>query len=253
MKSILKNIAGKMGYEIRSLKFIPRHFSEDQDTLKISFDHVIYKHMAERAGNTPFFFIQVGAFDGQDCDPLYKFIGPYSWSGILLEPQPAAFAKLQVLHGDNSKMNLINAAIARTESKTEFYILEGDDLPSWSKGMASFQIENIRKHRDIIPSIDQHIRRTEVDCVTFGSLLSRFSVKQLDLLQIDTEGFDAEVIYMFPFEILKPAIVHFESKHLGKTKLEGVLDHLIPMGYRVAYDGSEDMLVVLDRKTSPSR
>jgi len=245
-------MVGRMGYEIRSLKYIPKQFARDQDTLKITFDHVIYRHMAEKAGDDPFFFVQVGAFDGKDCDPLYKFIGRYSWSGILLEPQPEAFGKLMALHGGNSRMTLVNAAIAKTESKVDFYILEGDDLPSWSKGMASFDIGNILKHRELIPSIDQHIRKTQVDCVTFASLFSRYSITRLDLLQVDTEGFDAEVIYMFPFDVLKPAIIHFESKHLGKTKLEGVLDYLIPMGYRVAYDGAEDMLVVLGAAISAS-
>lgn len=76
------------------------------------------------------------------------------------------------------------------------------------------------------------------------NLFSQFDVNHVDLLQIDTEGFDAEIIYIFPFDKIKLSIIHFESKHLSKPKLEKLLTHLISMGYSVAYDGEEDMLVV---------
>src|SRR5271165_1303468 len=42
-----------------------------------------------------FFFVQIGAYDGYDCDPIQKFIRRYGWNGILVEPQPDAFEKLR--------------------------------------------------------------------------------------------------------------------------------------------------------------
>ena len=68
--------------------------------------------------------------------------------------------------------------------------------------------------------------------------------KQLDLLQIDTEGFDAEIIRMFPFEICTPALIHFESKHIEKKDLEKLLQQLLDLNYLVARDGAEDMMAV---------
>lgn len=233
-----------MGYDIRSRKYTPAQFIENTNTLKLNFDHVIYRHLATRPGE--FVFIQVGAFNGMDCDPLYEFIGRYSWKGVLIEPQPQAFRQLSTLHGENPRLQLVNAAISRERSRSKFYVLEGDELPSWSRGMASFNIEHILKHRDIIPSVEKHIVETEIDCITFKDLFDQTRVSRLDLLQVDTEGFDAEVIYMFPFDRMKPDIIHFESKHLNKESLEKLLDYLIGLGYSVAYDGTEDMLAVLD-------
>ena len=50
---------------------------------------------------------------------------------------------------------------------------------------------------------------------------------------------------MFPFHLLKPAVIHFECKHIKKDDLENLLADLIQKGYEVAYDRGEDMMAVL--------
>jgi hypothetical protein len=124
--------------------------------------------------------------------------------------------------------------------------LEGEGIPEWSKGMASFDKQNILKHANLIPNLKNYVKQIEVKTVTFDEILSMKSLVQLDLLQVDTEGFDAEVILMFPFNILKPGIIHFESKHIPKARLEQLLDILIAKGYYIARDGEEDMLAILE-------
>lgn len=244
IKNILKNIAANLGYTVRGTKYTPRHFVQDQNILKITFDHVLTHYLANMKAPDKFYFIQIGAFDGFECDPLYKFIIKHSWQGVMLEPQPEAFKKLSELHRERKQIRMVNAAISSQKRRSDFYILEGEQLPSWARGMASFDKENIIKHRNILPGIENHITHTQIDCVTFEDLFDQFSISHLDLLQIDTEGFDAEVIYMFPFDKLKPGIIHFESKHLPKQPLEKLLDYLTAMNYLIAYDGSEDMLAV---------
>jgi FkbM family methyltransferase len=179
-----------------------------------------------------------------ECDPLYKYIEQYSWKGIMLEPQPNAFEKLSRLHQGRPGLKLVNAALSKRKEKSTFYILEGETLPPWAQGMASFDKQNIIKHKSVIPDIENHLKETEIECITFKNLFSQFNVQYVDLLQIDTEGFDAEIIYMFPFEDIKPSIIHFESKHLLKPELEKLLAYLISLDYSVAYDGEEDMLAV---------
>jgi hypothetical protein len=61
------------------------------------------------------------------------------------------------------------------------------------------------------------------ETISFETLLDRFKWSKLDLLQVDAEGFDAEIIKMFPFDRLKPAIIHFEANIL-KAELENLLD-----------------------------
>jgi len=244
MKSLIKSIFNRLGYRIQNTRFELKQLSSGNNRILLDFDHVISKFILDKSG-AGFNFIQVGAFDGVECDPLRKYLMRFDWRGVLLEPQPVAYNQLVREYGTNNNLKLINKALSDKIGEAELYILQGTDLPNWSIGMASFNKENILKHKDLIPNIESYIFKIRVETTTFSEVLNLFHEKSLDLLQVDTEGFDAEIIYLFPFDQIKPAIIHFESKHIPQKKLETLLDYLTLLGYRIARDGDEDMLAVL--------
>jgi hypothetical protein len=82
-----------------------------------------------------------------------------------------------------------------------------------------------------------------VPCVSFDDVLGELGAVP-DILQIDTEGADAFVLSLFPFERICPPIVHWEVKHLTTAQREEVLGRLSAFGYRFSPSGSEDMLAV---------
>ena len=45
-------------------------------------------------GIEDFFFIQVGANDGRNGDPIFSLVTELGWKGILLEPQKLVFENL---------------------------------------------------------------------------------------------------------------------------------------------------------------
>ena len=49
-----------------------------------------------------------------------------------------------------------------------------------------------------------------VKCVKFSDFIKSKNIRSLDLLIIDTEGYDYEIIMSIDFEILKPNIIRFE-------------------------------------------
>jgi FkbM family methyltransferase len=246
IKSLIRKLAGSAGYKISSTKYMLKQFDADHHILKLDFDHVLSKYLIHhKQPGSDFIFIQIGAFDGVQCDPLISYIDKYNWKGVMLEPQPAPYAKLKERYDHNKRIAIRNSAISPSSGKTVLYTLEGDSLPSWSKGMASFSKENILKHNYIFPDINNHIKEINVDTIAFEQLLAEESISSLDLLQVDTEGYDAEIIKMFPFDKVKPKIIHFESKHIPKTSLEDVLDLLIGHDYKIARDREEDMMAVL--------
>lgn len=61
----------------------------------------------------------------------------------------------------------------------------------------------------------------------------------VDSLQIDTEGADALVVSLFPFERIKPTIVSWEVHHLSLRKREECLALQAGDGYRFAPSGSQ--------------
>ena len=71
-------------------------------------------------------------------------------------------------------------------------------------------------------------------CVTFEDVMQKLSSGRLDLLQIDAEGADGYILSLFPFDRVRPAIVHWESKNLTRHQQEEALDILRRQGYRFA-------------------
>ena len=52
--------------------------------------------------------------------------------------------------------------------------------------------------------------------MSFDDLFQKHGIQKIDLLQIDTEGFDFEIIKMFDFAKYSPKIINYESVHLEK-------------------------------------
>jgi FkbM family methyltransferase len=244
MKSLLKNVLRGLGYQIQGTRFTPRHLLDPAQLRLLEFDDIICRRMFDvgEALN----FIQVGVYDGVQSDPLHKYIARCGWRGVMVEPQSKACAKLRALYADNDKIVVMNAALDRQpDTRTLYTIAESSAAPPWAGGLASFDRAVIAKHGDLIPGLESMIQAEPVQCVPFGAVLDKLATDRIDLLQIDTEGADGFILSLFPFKRIKPAIVHWEVKHLTTQQREDALDLLAAHGYRFAPSGSEDMLAVL--------
>src|SRR5262249_41430054 len=86
----LSRFVGRWNYEIRRRPSALLG-SVDQELMP-SLGLVLAHHLQKRPDVA---FLQIGAFDGRQGDPLYQFITRHHWRGVLVEPMPDAFAKLQ--------------------------------------------------------------------------------------------------------------------------------------------------------------
>ena len=241
MKAFVKRRLAALDYSLKSTRYVPRQLLDERNLRQIGFDDLVCRRMFDAGPELN--FIQVGAFDGVVGDPLRKFILQCGWSGILVEPQPHAVELLRVLYAQNSRISIIPAALDRCAGTRILYAVEAGNIPEWAGGLASFDRRNILKHASLIPGLETMVREIPVPCVSFETVLQH-APPRLDLLQVDTEGYDAEILSMFPFDVVKPAIVHWEVKHLTRQKREECLQRLGQAGYRFASSGGEDMLAV---------
>ena len=69
----------------------------------------------------------------------------------------------------------------------------------------------------------------------------RVDLPGIDLLQVDAEGYDAEILRLFDIPRRKPAIIQFEHKHLGRRDVEACLNLLIDEGYKISICGSDTL------------
>lgn len=179
-------------------------------------------------------FFQVGAHDGHEQDPLWRHIQSRRWSGVMIEPVPYVFARLEALYGGDPRIALENVAIAPTEGKATLYHIPESaekDLPPWYDALASFREDVLLKHERFIPDIRERVTPIEVECVTFESLRRAHGLAHIDIVQIDTEGYDYEIIKLIDLEKDPPTVLMYEHIHLDEQTLTDCQRHLSKHGY----------------------
>lgn len=180
-----------------------------------------------------FFFVQIGANDGLLCDQVHPFITRFHLAGLAVEPLPDLFEKLRHTYRNYPRVKPVNVALHRTATKATIYRADPADssLPSGKAGAASFNREHLRRFE--IP--DAAILPVEVPCMTLHQLLDQHQVGHIDLLQIDTEGYDIEIVRMIDFNRIKPSIIRFEhglpDEIVSWDTLQSTLRDLYAKGY----------------------
>jgi hypothetical protein len=97
------------------------------------------------------------------------------------------------------------------------------------------------KLRDVVPHLESLIEVEHVRSLTFATLLKEIGRERVDLLQIDTEGYDAELLRLFDIPSRKPPIVRFEHTNLDRQDYEYCLTLLVDQGYRIAICGADTL------------
>ena len=187
-------------------------------------------------------YVQVGAFDGIHSDPIYPLIERHGLRGILVEPQKEPFARLKTNYARFQDFHFVNAAIADHDGEATMFRVRAEQKgPDWLHMIASFDRNVVKGHSNLLPKLDSMIVSEQVRCLTFGTLFRELSIDKVDMLQIDAEGFDAEVLRLFDIESRRPAIVHFEHKHLSVADHEKSIGMLVKHGYLVAARNSDTL------------
>ena len=161
------------------------------------------------------FFLQIGAHDGVSYDPIHNYVRRFHWRGLLVEPQPAVFQKLKENYADEKQLLFENSAIARQDGTLDLYCFENANAEDHASMLTS-----TRKHYLTLNG-DNHrgaLKTITVSALTLESLLAKHRVERVNLLQIDTEGFDFEIIKMIDFKRMKPEIIHYENNFLNRRQ-----------------------------------
>lgn len=229
MRELIKKLANKFGYEVRRIKrddeVIPKPISD----MPIDVFDLVVKDLVSKKADI--FFIEIGAHDGLHYDPIRPYVKQHHWRGILIEPQPKIFARLVENYKDEPQLLFENAAIAAQDGTFCLYTFEeSPDLPDHATMLASFNRAALEHNAH---GYQAPIQETIVPAISTGSLFSKHNITQVDLLQIDTEGYDWEILKMFDFAKYLPAIVHFESAGLDADETADCFKLLEGHGYRI--------------------
>jgi len=189
-------------------------------------------YLERLAGSGPALVVQIGANDGVSIDPIRDFILRYRWHGILVEPLPDIFAKLKQNYSGSPQLILENCAIGEARELT-LYRVRPDiaDTAPWLHELASFDREVVLRHRDVFPRIAEFLVEERVPSISFSALMSRHGVDRIDVLVIDTEGYDLEILKQVDFPRLRPRVLLYEHKHLSAVQQNEAKALLAGNGY----------------------
>ena len=155
-----------------------------------------------------FFFVQIGANDGVSYDPIDELVTKEKVKGIVIEPVKDIFEKLKRNYERNPQVSPLNVAIHKDQKEMIIYRVDPNnkEYPEWTKGTPSFN----KAHHELSFIEEKDLVEEMVKCISFSDLIEQYKIDKIDLLQIDTEGYDAEIIKMIDFEKINPTIISFE-------------------------------------------
>jgi FkbM family methyltransferase len=196
----------------------------------------------------PVRFVQIGAADGRRADPIHAFVVRYGWQGILCEPLPDLFTLLKQNYQGQEGLIFENVAITEKEelrpmSRVPLNKVGTDGVPHWAFGASSLVPGKTGFARQ--PAGDETWKRSivteSVRCVSLATLLERNNVRELDVFQLDTEGYDADILKQLDFGRYHPAVIGMEWQWLSEKERHDVAALLRDNGYHL-YPSDGDLV-----------
>ena len=229
---LLKKIIGALGYKLidkksaKTERLIDNYIFKIEDLLRV----LINKKKITK-------ILQIGANDGKSDDFLYKSFNK-DLEGILLEPMEDAYASLKKNYEQFNKVKCLNLALDIKDQEKIFFSVNpkyfehykkkfSDKNVKWLNILSSFHKEHLVRHG----IKDKHIISKNIKCISFKTLIDRYDFEDLDLLIIDTEGYDCTLVNNFIETMDMRPLIIFEWIHGGNDEVNKLLKKLIENNY----------------------
>jgi FkbM family methyltransferase len=216
MRRIIDSVLNRYGYRLQSNYVVD------------VFDEMIRKY--QRPGFT---FVQVGANDGKRFDPINHYVAEFQWRGLLVEPIREYFEELQRTYAGVPHVTCCNYAIYEEEKPVTLYRADPNaNLPDWTKGIASLDERHHARSKTPSESMIAEVAQG----IPLSTLLARHGIDKLDLLVVDTEGYDYHIVKMIDFANMPPQILRFEHGRRDEVMTKEQLSELVELLLRNDYE-----------------
>lgn len=183
------------------------------------------------------FFVSIGSNDGISGDPLREFIITKKWSGLMIEPVPHVFKRLRQAYKNVPHIIFENVALGNSIGSTDFWFIKKNNvLKSGYDQIGSFDLNQKKiysKYLHLWPRLKEFLTCQKLPTLPLQKILSNHHIKHVDVLMIDTEGFDYQVIKQIDFAKIKPKIIIYEHCNLSLSDKTAATNLLIKHGYQV--------------------
>ena len=221
INKLVKKIFGLVGYKLIEKKLIKntRLISEKSilninTILKILFNNFKINLL-----------IQIGANDGKRFDELNIFIKKYKIKSILVEPIEEQFNQLKLNYQNVDLVHFENSAISVNNEISYLYTVDNNYLKNYDShipAISYFKKEHLIKHG----VKKNHIIKKKINTISIKELVKKYNAENIDLLYVDTEGYDGKIVYDFITNFSKKPIIIFEFVHIDSNFFEQLIIEL---------------------------
>lgn len=192
--------------------------------------------------------VQIGTNDGDDeFNKMVKVEPPFL--AILVEPNKSLNDKIEKNYGDTPNVFIENVAIANVGGSMVKLV-----IPRGGKDKNGTEYND--KNYSLLPLDDwgDDFDYILAPSMTFMELCYKYDIRHIDYLQIDTEGYDAEIIKSIDFDKVDIDIIKYEdwsfsencftrygenAKLYGVNGMQVVASKLISLGYQLEHEGGD--------------
>jgi FkbM family methyltransferase len=213
---IIKKIIGLFGYKLVEKDYIKNMRAQSSNSA-LNIKNLLKNYCDQNKLKT---LLQIGANDGERFDELNYFIKKYKIKSVLVEPINKYFNELKNNYLNYEFVKIENSAVSVNNEISYLFMVNDKNINKYDehiKGINSFEIEHLIKH-----SVKKnHIEKKKINSLSVTDLINKYNIDELDLLYVDTEGYDGKIVYEFIKNTkLKPIIIfeyiHIENKFFNK-------------------------------------
>lgn len=164
----------------------------------------------EKAPPFDWYVIQAGGNVGLNVgggDPVWEYVRPCRWRGLVLEPQPQVFQQLERNYADVPDIHTLNLAVS---DQSGFMSMRGAGETA---------------------SLNPNSKDGDVQVVTLPELWEKYKPERVDVLVVDIEGNEENVLFKAPIPSPKPRYILFEMIHLKPEVKDRIDQALYSQGY----------------------
>lgn len=244
LKSILRNFLNKIGVEVKIIKgdYQYRKYLCQLQSIQ---ERQIVNLAIKKPGSGV--VVIIGAHDLVSYDYIAESIAVTDKRIFLFEPRPDSFKKLLE---NIQKLNLgscqcFNLAVHPSLERINIYSVKPekvDNYQTWIEGIASIFKDHLLKY-----VLEEDIESMEVNCSNPDNWYSDFDISQIDYLQIDTEGFDYEILKSINLIFYSPIVIRIELVNLKDKDKINLVRYLYDFGYDIIFNGEDIIAFDLSR------
>lgn len=156
------------------------------------------------------FVVQVGAGTGDTSPPLLNRFRDDGWSGLLIEPLPTNFTRLEVLHQDSERVAVLNLGISDVAATLSLHALTLE-AEARNRRLPRSRASVIRDRIATAGTTDEDIAAIDVPFLRMDTVLQELGIDSAQVIAINAGGHEAQVMRSFDLSRLDVSLVLINS------------------------------------------